>query len=607
MILGALVDYYEILAKENDKVPVQGYSIAKVSYALNLAEDGTLLSLIPLKQTEKRGKKTIEVPQQLIVPVQAKKSVNIVANFLCGTSSYVLGVDNKGKPERTKKCFEAFKALQHKVLDGVDSVCAKAVLRYLDTWQPDNIQNCSAIKNEIDGLTAGGNIVFNIAGIDFAHKDSKILNAWEKHYASESDSPRMQCLVTGVEAPIARLHPSIKGAGGQPSGVSIVSFNDRAYESYGREKQQGFNAPVSEYAAFAYTTALNHLLADTTYKQAIGDTAVVYWAQSPKKIYMDLFGYSLNPVPANDDDIHVDKATEKLLTDLFGKLAEGKPAADIRGDIDPDTRFFILGLTPNAARLSIRFFIKDSFGSMLENMLKHYDALDIEHAPYDFKYLPLWKLMQETVSPKSKDKAASPLLAGAVLRSIFSGLPYPEALFQSVMRRIRAERDISRGKAAIIKAFLTRNYKERYEEELTVALNEESTNKAYVLGRLFAVLEKTQLDTRSNYKEGKAQPDEKKSINKTVNDSYFASACATPGSVFPILLKLNRHHLSQIKKNNTGLSIKRENLIVKLHDKLKVDDGPYPAHLSLQDQGLFVLGYYHQMKALYTKNTKEGE
>ena len=586
MILGALVDYYKILSEEG-KVPKQGYTMAKVSYALNLAEDGTVLSVIPLKQTAQRGKTTVEVPQSLIVPEQAKKSNNIVANFLCGTSSYVLGADQKGKPERATKCFNAFKSLHHVVLDDVDSVCAKAILQYLDTWQPNHFKSCPVIQNEAEELLAGGNIVFNIAGIGYAHEAAEILEAWARYKASKSDSPRMQCLVTGQEAPIARLHPSIKGSGGQPSGVSIVSFNDRAYESYGYEKKQGLNAPVSEYAAFAYTTALNHLLADTAHKQVIGDTTVVYWAQSSKTVYQNLFGYGINPMPAKYGDyMNVDKAMEKLIKDLFVKIAKGEAVADVREEIDPDTRFFILGLAPNAARLSIRFFIQDSFGSIMDNMIKHYDALEIEHSPKDFEYLPLWRLMQETVSPNSRDKAASPLLAGAVLRAIFSGQMYPAELFQSVMRRIRAERDISRGKAAIIKAYLTRNYEVKYKEELTVALNEESTNKAYVLGRLFAVLEKAQLDANPG-------------INSTIKDRYFTSACATPGSVFPTLLRLANHHTSKAKYGYVS-----ERRIKDLMDKLEVDDNPYPAHLSLPDQGLFVLGYYHQSNANYTKKDK---
>lgn len=589
MRLGALVDYYEVLAKAG-KISKPGYCMANVSFALNLMEDGTLIGAMPLTIELQRGKKMAEVPQRLQVPEQVKRAVNISANFLCDNSGYVLGIDTKGKPQRTRECFEAFKKMHHKVLDGVDCPAACAVLAFLDVWRPEEVENCIAIADDLEGLMAGANIVFRVAG-RYVHEDEEVRSAWEAHKAGASASPVMQCLVTGEKAPAARLHASIKGVrGGQPTGVSIVSFNARAYESYGRDEQQGLNAPVSEYAAFAYTTALNQLLADAEHKQTFGDTTVVYWAQSPERIYRDIFSFSINPVSeegGEQREIVVDKGTQKLIGDVFSKLLEGIPVDDFTEDFDPKTRFFILGLAPNAARLSIRFYYENDFGQVMENVKAHYEALEIEKSRKDFQYLPLWKLMQETVSPKSRDKASSPLLSGATLRAIISGQPYPEALYSNVILRIKAERDISRGKAAIIKACLSRRQKERYEEVLTVSLNEQSNNKAYILGRLFAVLEKAQLDANPG-------------INATIKDRYFASACATPASVFPVMLRLAGHHTS---KSDYGYVSEKK--IRDLLDKLDVENNPFPAHLSLPDQGVFILGYYHQMKSNYTKKDKE--
>ena len=590
MILGSLVDYYEILAKAGE-ISRPGYCMANVSFALNLKEDGTLIGAIPLKIEAQRGNKTVEVPQRIEVPEQVKRAVNVSANFLCDNSGYVLGIDNKGKPERTRKCFEAFRKLHHDVLDGVDSPAARAVLAFLDGWQPEKAAECTAITDEMDALMAGGNIVFMVSGHDYAHKDVVVCHAWDQYKAGVSSSPVMQCLITGQQAPAARLHASIKGVkGGQPTGVSIVSFNARAYESYGRDEQQGLNAPVSEYAAFAYITALNHLLADTEHKHTFGDTTVVYWAQSPKRIYRDIFSFSLNPVFEEGEEqreVVVDKGARRDVGAIFGKLLEGVTVDDFKNTFDPKMRFFVLGLAPNASRLSIRFFYENDFGLVMENVKAHYDALEIERAPKDFRYLPLWKLMQETVSPKSRDKVSSPLLSGATLRAIFSGKSYPEALYSNVILRVKAERDISRGKAAIIKACLTRSQKERFEEVLTVSLNEQSNNKAYILGRLFAVLEKAQLDANPG-------------INASMKDRYFASACATPASVFPVLLRMAGYYTS--KSDYGYVSEKR---IRDLLDKLDVENNPYPAHLSLPDQGVFILGYYHQMKANFTKKDKE--
>ena len=370
-----------------------------------------------------------------------------------------------------------------------------------------------------------------------------------------------------------------------------MSFNDRAYESYGRTEQQGLNAPVSERAAFAYTTVLNHLLSDSRLKQIVGDTTVVYWADSPKTIYQDIFMFALNPEerePEEESERTDDLGAIKLVGDVFQKLAAGMPIADISDVFNPETRFYVLGLAPNAARLSVRFFLQDSFGSFIGRIMEHYENMRIEKAPFETEYVSLWRLMQETVSPKSTDKASSPLLSGAVLRAILSGSKYPAALYNSIMIRIRAEREVSRGKAAVIKAYHLKNPNNSYfKEVLTVALNEQSNNKAYVLGRLFAILEKAQLDANPN-------------IKATIKDRYFTSACATPASVFPVLLRLSNHHIA---KSDYGYVSERK--IQELMDKLNVDSNPFPTHLSLDEQGIFILGYYHQKKANYTKLTKE--
>lgn len=587
MILESLVNYYDILTAAGE-ISRLGYSMVKVSYALNLFKDGTLLNIIPLKILSDSGKKMVEISQSMELPEQEKRTVGIKSNFLCENSSYILGADNKGKPERTKQCFEAFKALHHDVLEPVHCTEAQAILSFLDEWSPESIASCEPIKEYLTELLSGVNIIFHIAGYGYPHENPDIKKAWERYKAGQSNANQMQCLVTGEVRPVARLHPSIKGVkDAQSMGASIVSFNERAYESYGREKQQGLNAPVSEYAAFAYTTVLNLLLNDRAHKQNFGDATIVYWAKSSNPLYRSLFKFVLEPQEITENDMKADRYTEGILESIFKKLVEGKPIGDIDG-LNMNTLFYILGLAPNAARLSVRFYAENTFGNILLNMKRHYDDLEIVRSPKEYEFLPLWKLLLETVPPMSKDKASSPLLSGAVLRSIFLGRPYPEALYNNVMVRIRAERDITRGKAAIVKACLLRKLNnEKDKEVLTVSLNEQSENKAYILGRLFSILEKAQLDANPG-------------INTTIKDRYFTSACATPGSVFPILLRLSHHHIS---KSDFGHISNRR--IRDLMDKLNVLDNPFPHHLTLEEQGVFILGYYHQSKANYAKKDKE--
>lgn len=591
MILQSLTDYYGMLVKA-DKLPRPGYCRVKVSYALNINETGELIGVIPLKIPAVVGKKTVYMPQSMEVPEQVKKTVGINSNFLCENSGYILGIDNKGKPDRTIKCFKEFCELHRNILHNVDSSCAKGVLGYINSWQPEMCDKNIILKDYLDDILTGVNLVMYLNGVGYIHDDPIIRKAWEAYInKKDNNATEMRCLVTGEMSPIARLHPNIKGVrGAQATGASIVSFNDRAYESYGRTKDQGLNAPVSEKAAFAYTTALNSLIDDKSHSVYMGDTTVVFWADSRNPIYHDLFNFLLMPDNQIDTAERTnDKGSSMLIREVFRKIASGMPLDEANSLIDPNVRFFILGLSPNAARLSVRFFLNDSFSVFINRIMSHYNNMEIIKSPSDFQYVPLWKLMLETVSPSSKDKAASPLLTGTVLRAILAGLPYPAALYNAFMIRIRAERDVNRTKAGIIKAYLIQKHinNQKYKEELTVALNPQSNNRSYVLGRLFAVLEKVQQDANPG-------------IKATIKDRYFTSACATPSSVFPILLRLSNHHIS---KSEFGYVA--ENRIRDLMDKLQVDNNPFPAHLTLDEQGIFILGYYHQQKANYEKQKKE--
>ncbi len=593
LILQSLVKYYEILAEdENSDIPRLGYSMVGVSYALNISKEGELLGVIPLKVPSENGKKML--PQSMIVPEQEKKASGIKSNFLCENSTYSLGIDNSGKPERTKSCFEAFKELHNKMLSGIDCDEANAVIKFVNLWDVQKASEHPALKDWIEEITAGANMIFRLDGVGYIHQNEMIKKEWEKYKTNSENGSLMQCLDFGQKAKVARLHPNIKGVrGAQSVGASIVSFNAKAYESYGREDEQGLNAPISEYSTFAYTTVLNSMISDNAHKKYIGDTTIVFWAESKQKVYQDMASLFIDPseIESEEKMKYVrDKSAVKEIKSIFEKIANGQAIGGYSGCFDKNVKFCILGLSPNAARLSIRFFIVNDFGDFISNITKHYQDLQIEKQfQTESSIFSLWRLLNETVSPKSRDKDASPLLSGAVIRSILTGSPYPAALFNSVMIRIRAEHDINYYKAAIIKACLLRNKNSiRFKEVLTVSLNEQSNNRAYVLGRLFAVLEKAQQDAS----EGK--------LNSTIKDRYFTSACATPASVFPILLRLSQHHISKAEYGYVS-----DNKISKILDMLDIEQNPIPAHLSLDEQGVFVLGYYHQKNALYRKNSEK--
>lgn len=573
MILQALARYYEDLLSRGE-IDAPGWTPAKISYALCLNEKGRLTQVVPTMEEVSKGKKTVLQPQVFPLPAAVKRTVGIDSNFLWDNSTYLLGVDQKGKPERSRDCFAAAAKKHHAVLDGIDSSIARAILAFFDTWQPSQAAEHSALAGLLEEVTAGANLLFRVDGC-YPQKDVAIREAWQSYRESSNpDAVRMQCLVTGREDEITATHPAIKGVrDAQSSGAALVSFNAPAFCSYGRE--QNFNAPVGKYAAFAYTAALNHLLADRNNVQLIGDTTVVCWAEGADPAYQSFamtafFGAESG---LSDNDLRA----------ALKRLADGLPCDDL--GIDPERPFYILGLAPNAARLSVRFFLRDSFGRLMKNVNDHYERLKIINARYEV--VPLWALLRETVNLNSRDKSPSPAMAGAVARAIFSGGPYPASLLEAVILRIRAERNITWGRAAIIKAYYLKNpHKDCPKEVLTVSLNEASTDTAYTLGRLFSVYEAVQQAANPG-------------INATIKDKYFNSAAAMPASIFPILNNLCQKHL---RKLDGRLRVYYDKQIMELKGRLGES---YSPRMTLAQQGSFDLGYYHQTQKRYTKKEEE--
>ncbi len=581
MILQALVEHYEDLAVQG-KLARPGWSDSKISYALYINDAGELEQAVSLKAEEERGKKKVLVPRAMSLPASVKRSSGVDPNFLWDNSRYILGIDEKGKPQRSLECFTACKAFHHKLLDGVDSPAARALLAFFDRWDPAKAREHPALADKLEDILASANFVFRYHGA-FVQDDPLIRTAWQEYYDDPGEGPEMVCLVTGQKGPAEAVHPAIKGvAGAQSSGAALVSFNADAFCSYGRA--QNLNAPVGKYAAFAYTSALNYLLTDREYVGRFGDTTVLFWAKGGEKAYQGfaagcLFGL---PTPYDAQDLQ-----KKVLN-----LCQGESVQFDEAKLDPDTKFYILGLSPNAARLSVRFFLQNSFGNFVRNVQAHQERLEIVRPSFDkFETLPLWKLLDETVNQNARDKSPVPGMAGETLRAILTDTPYPATLLNGVILRIRAEQEVTRGRAAILKAYYTKlNEATKREiipkEVLTVSLNPDSTHIPYTLGRLFSVLEAIQ---------SAANPD----INATIKDKYFNSASATPSRVFPTLINLAQKHLRKLDK---GARISYDKRLTELTAKL---GEAFPDHLNLPQQGAFQLGYYHQTQARYQKKEEK--
>ena len=588
MILQSLVRCYDSLAAQGTlKRP--GWSAVKVQWGLCLTADGQVASVEMLGAANEKGKL---LPRMMFLPTPVKRTSGKAASFLCDNAKYLLGITSEMRssehtPSDSKAikdagtCFRISAQRHHGLLDGVSCPMAQAILRFFDAWQPEQALQTPALQEHFDDLCKGGNLLFclinELGTVTEAQNVPEIQAAWDASVSNSSERSAFgRCLVTGDEDTIAMLHPSIKGVvGAQSSGASLVSFNALAFESYGRNKGQGLNAPVGNHAAFAYGEALNYMLREKNYHSLLGSATLVYWAETAQSAYSDCFAALLG---TNED------MTQNTLDGVMKAIRLGQGLQWENVPLDSRTPFYILGLSPNASRLSVRFFLQGTFGDFAANLARHQERLNIIRPSFDQREtLSAYSLLKETANPNSRDKLPPSHLVGDLLRAILGDTPYPVSLLTQTELRIHAEHNVSRGKAAILKAWLLKNGSNpQYKEVIDVQLNEQTNYAPYVLGRLFAVLESLQQ---------KANP----GINATIMDRYFNAACATPSIVFPTLLKLAQSHL---KKLDTGYFIYYDKQMTELCGRLT---DSYPARRNLQDQGIFQLGYYHQKQKFFTK------
>lgn len=620
MIIDSLYHLYgRYLNDPQIDIPRNGFSTQSISFEIVLEPDGTLHAISPIS-TDKQSKR-------LMVLGDTKPSGSgINPCFLWDNAVYLLGIKPEDpKPERTLECFQAYRNSHESVRGEISAPEFDAVCTFLRQWNlsPDSFEK---LPEEIRGYLKNNMIgtgLFRIRNtLSYVHESPAIQQWW----ATRSDKKKWweaskpietqtgQCSISGLlKVPIARLHePKIKGvAGSNMAGASLVSFNDSAYNSYGLEQSR--NASISESVTFAYCNALNYLLArDSGRKIQLGDTTMVFWSEKPtlmEQSFLDWLAPAENKDEEDPEDSqHNSNTSEGMNLPLFNlnksdtqpanqlKEAESKSKNDsIRSTLqriasgdsaeelgDPAIKFYILGLSPNAGRISVRSWSVCNIGRLLENLASHFRDLAIVRSPKSPEF-PSIKMLLNQTARESKD--VPDILTGAVFRSIVEGLPYPEAFFAAVIRRIRADRQVNSIRAGIIKAALNRKFRStssNLEQEIPVSLDPNRPEPAYQMGRLFAALERNQHDALGD------------KLNATIKDRYFGAASATPGSVFPRLIRLSQHHLANLEGGRRVMAEKRmQEIMSRLSD--------FPAHLALADQGLFAIGYYHQVQDFYTK------
>lgn len=576
--LAALVRAYDRLAKRGE-VPAYGYSQEKIGFLIALNGDGTPAGP-PIDLRASEGRK--RAPRLMAVPQPVKRTSGIAPNFLWDKTAYVLGV-TAGEGKRTAQEHAAFLERHAGWLAGTDDQGLQALLRFIAWWRPERFDALGWPQEMKDQ-----NVVFaleseRLDGVCI-HDREAARDLWAR-LSSEGERTEAVCLITGRRGPISRLHPAIKGVwGGQSSGGSIVSFNLDAFTSYGHE--QGDNAPVSEAAAFAYTAALNHFLGrDSGHRIQIGDASTVFWAEAPDDMAAreaeDFFASFMGAD---------EKAEARKIEAVLKSLREGRPVDLIVKDLPPGVRFYVLGLAPNAARLSQRFYLEDDFGVIAERYLRHLDRMRLDPPPKE-EAPSMWRMLIET-APLRKAENIQPNLAGEWMRAILADTPYPLTLLSTLLMRMRADGEVNALRVAILKCVLIRNFGKTFKGEVPVSLDKECREPGYLLGRLFATYEQIQTAALG------------RSVNATIKDKFFGAASSSPRKVFPVLDKGAAPHLSKIGKQRPGQKVVLDRLVAEIYELMAPGDDPFPAHLSDRQQGLFALGYYHQRNDFFRKTDK---
>ncbi len=501
--------------------------------------------------------------------------------------------------DKANKSHLAFKEKNLQYTDGMTSDIVTAYRNFIENWEPEKEEenpNLLRIANNYQNAS----FCFALDGhpeIKLHDMDGEICQKFlaELDNCDEVTEENI-CSITGVYGETARIHDKIKGVrGAKTTGASIVCYNSPAEESYG--KSRSYNSGISKETMKRYIKTINELLADQQHRMYIDDITIIFWAMEKgdskeTSIFMQVLNNSGSGLDAGK--------TEQAIENAVRELSVGRAVSLDGLDINEDVEFYVAGLTPNASRISQKFIYHDKFGRMFKNVLSHQADMVIDGGRTN---IPLWRVMKELLSPKSSKEKVSPVIASSVLRAALCGGKYPEALLSTAVQRAKTDESLGQNytKAGIIKACLNRKARIYKKEELKVGLDVENKNAAYLCGRLFAVLERIQKNaTKKAFGSVKSEKgDSKKALNKTIKETYFSSACSRPALVFPRLMKLAQYHLQK-----DDYAVYDNKLIGEIMDKLGTE---FPQNLSLDEQGKFVIGYYHQYQSFFRKKNNDYE
>lgn len=590
MIIQTLNDLYERRVADPElqgKVPLPGMSSEKVEWELIISEKGELVAVRSCAHGDGKGAnryKTMLVPEH-----GGRSGTTVKSYFLCDTAAYLLGV---GDDPRTEAKHEAARALHEEVLGGCDDIMAQALLGF---FSHDYSEKEFDVIHQL-GDAPSGNLAFSVKGVNgipsLVHEQPAIIAAWDSYRSSHGEEAATgQCSVTGRETPLARLFPMVKGlAGAQSTGASLVSFNCDSFNSYG--KTQAYNASISESVAFGAGTVLRSLLADAERRVRLGDTVFTFWSDRPSSDEDNLFANFLG----KKDTVSEDDGLARRVNSALEGIKKGHPLED--EGFNSNVRYYVLGISPNAARLSVRFFETLTLGETASRYGQYLRDIGM----VDVRATSLFQLLCQCAVQGKYDNIPSTLV-NPCARAMLTGARFPQSLLSTLLSRMRADHgtnntwDVGQ-RASLMKACMVRNRclsgaQTTRESELDVSLNRDNTRVGYLLGRLFAVMERAQSAALGT-------------TNTTIRDKYIGSASVTPARVMPTLMHGCQNHLGTLRKKSPGTSVVLEKELDEIVGR-KLSDDPYPATLSMDEQGEFFVGYYQERVDLWTSHKQSGD
>lgn len=601
MLISALCDYYDVLAKKGLVLP-DGYSGVGIHALIALTEDGAVDSIVDCQETEiytvKDKPKERKVPKAVMLPKRTEKTA-IDANIIEHRPLYIFGLNYDAKAaalsasdgkDKAKKSHDAFVEKNLEFIDGIDTPLVNAYRSFMKTWKPEEQEHNETLLGA-GKLLVTGKFAFCLAGRPdkLLHDEPKIKEKWEQIYAASTESDAAQsaqCCITGEYLPIERVHAKITGLpGGSSMGNTMVSYKNAAEESYG--KKQSFNSCISANAVKKYTEALNYLLADKHHRTLIDETTYIYWAASGDEACNSIF--SALAFGDTMDSEHTDEWLDSVLDGIKSGRAT-REIVDGIDNINSDVSFYVVGIKPNSARLALKCIYRQSFGKVLQNTIVHYSDMQIGSG--GGKPMSVRTICKELVSPKSSNDKVSPALMAKLFDAIINGTAYPDALLTAVVRRVKTDTDDEKNsyikmnnvRMGLIKACINRSARLKgKQEEIKMSLDLENRDPAYLCGRLFCKLEDIQRRASND------------TLNRTIKDAYFSSAATRPAVVFPKLLSLSQHHLAKLD-DKTAYFMDRE-----VTEILGMMGSVFPSHLTLKEQGVFMLGYYQQKNQRFEK------